>query len=491
VINIAGASVVDLSGQGTLTNYGTIVDASSESLDITALAGLVNRPGATFNFTADGGVTADALRDVFTNYGLMEKTGGSGVTTLEGPFSLAGGTLDAETGTIAVEFVAGLNTGGTIDAGLDGSATAAVNFTGGLTTTFMGTYTGSGAGTVSLSSGTIAVVGGGATFNFPGNLFKWSGGAIDVNDANLTNVNTINFSGGNLACGNGGKSSHAHLVNLKTFIQTTSSTFNIAGNATVQNQGTYMIAGDGGVAGGTFLNSGTLEKILGSGTTYVSSALNDTGTVLVASGTLDINGPVTQLSGSALTAGTWIVDGTHLPAALMVGSNTIQTLASKATAELAGANATWTNLALTNVQGSLLLLSGQSYSTAGNLTVSGKLTLGPGSTLDPGGSFTQTSTATLSVQAQVVGSTLMVGTISTGASGTASLAGKLTFSFIGNGKPALHSTIAILTAGSGARAISDSFQGLPEGATISVAGMTWRVSYVGGAGNAVTLTRTA
>jgi hypothetical protein len=488
VINVAGTADVELDGQGTLANFGKVVDSNTASFDITRLAGLINEPRATFNFTSDGSVTADALRDVFTNYGLMEKTGGSGVTTLDGPFSLAGGTLDAESGTIAVEFVAGFSTGGAFDAGLNGSTTAAIDFTGGLTTTFMGTYTGAGSGTVSLANGTIAIVGGGATFSFPGNLFQWSGGAIDVNDANLTNANTINFTSGNLACGNGGRSGHAHLINLKSFIQTNSSTFTIASNATFQNQGAYVVAGDGGIAGGTFVNSGTLQKTQGNGTSYIASALNNTGSVRVASGTIDVGGPVVQVSGSTLTAGSWIVDGTLARATLTVGSNSIQTLAPKAAAVLAGANAHWTNLALSSVQGSLSLMAGQTYSTAGSLGLSGKLTLGPGSTLSLGGTFTLTPGGTLAVQAQVVGSTFMVGTIATGTTGTTgtiSLAGRFSFAMVGNGKPALHSTFAILT---GSSPINGAFLGLPEGATISAAGMTFRVSYLGGA---VTLTRMA
>jgi hypothetical protein len=488
VISVAGAADVDLDGQGTLANYGTIVDSSTASFDITRLAGLVNEAGATFNFTSDGSVTADALRDVFTNYGLMEKTGGSGVTTLDGPFSLVGGTLDAESGTIDVEFVAGLSTGGAFDAGLNGSTTAAIDFTGGLTTTFQGTYTGSGSGTVALVNGTIAAVGSGATFNFPGNLFQWAGGAIDVNSANLTNSNTINFTSGNLDCGNGGKSNHAHLINVRSFLQTTPSTLTIASNATFQNQGTYLVESDGGIAGGTFLNSGTLEKTQGSGTTIVNSALNNMGTIEAASGTLDLSGAVTQITGNTLNAGSWIVNGTNATAALTVGSQNIQTLGAKATVQLIGANAQWTNLTLSSVKGSLLLLAGESYTTAGDLTVSGKLTLGPGSTLAVGGSYTQASTAALTVQAQVVGSNLSVGTITTGSSGTASLAGKLAFSVVG--KPALHRTFAILTAGSGSQ-LSGTFLGLPEGSTISAAGMKFKISYVGGAGNAVTLTRTS
>jgi hypothetical protein len=74
-------------------------------------------------------------------------------------------------------------------------------------------------------------------------------------------------------------------------------------------------------------------------------------------------------------------------------------------------------------------------------------------------------------------------------SGTVSLNGQfhLTISHV---TPAVGSTFDILDDGSPS-AISGIFTGLPEGASIIVNGMTFRISYLGGDGNDVTLTRIA
>ena len=56
---------------------------------------------------------------------------------------------------------------------------ATVGLTGGQTVTYSGTLTGSGAGMVSLNSGILAIAIGGATLNFPGSMFQWTGGSIN------------------------------------------------------------------------------------------------------------------------------------------------------------------------------------------------------------------------------------------------------------------------------------------------------------------------
>ena len=66
-----------------------------------------------------------------------------------------------------------------------------------------------------------------------------------------------------------------------------------------------IVAGDG-VAPVT--NAGTLTNSPDTGTTTISVELDNTGTVVAASGTLFLSGSVDQISGGTLEAGTWIVD---------------------------------------------------------------------------------------------------------------------------------------------------------------------------------------
>jgi uncharacterized repeat protein (TIGR03803 family) len=81
-------------GAGTLTNDGTIYEAGTNSLVLENGATLSNASGGTFDLTNDGGVSQSG-GGTFSNPGTLEKTGGTGTSTI------ATTTLD-NTGTVAV-----------------------------------------------------------------------------------------------------------------------------------------------------------------------------------------------------------------------------------------------------------------------------------------------------------------------------------------------------------------------------------------------------
>jgi hypothetical protein len=197
-------------------------------------------------------------------------------------------------------------------------------------------------------------------------------------------------------------------------------------------------------------------------------------------------------TGGAVPAGSWTATGsTPVPATLKLSSASgLTTIAGGASVTLSGLGSVFTNLGgdLATIAGSFMLAGGQSFATPGSLTVSGSLTLGPGSNLSVNGSFTQTSTSTLTVQF----SATAVGAITTSSSGTVTLAGKL--ALVATGIPSVGTVFTILD-NQGTSAIGGIFQGLPEGSTITVkkgtTTMTFKISYVGGTGNDVTLTRTS
>jgi hypothetical protein len=347
-----------------------------------------------------------------------------------------------------------------------------------------------------MDAGTYAVAPGGATFNLPASMLQWTGGTIDVSNGDFTNAGqlTLNttFVGVTPTLSGPGR-----LINTGTITESNAdlvldngTTLDNAAHGTCFLQANHSILP--GTHGGpdTFLNAGLLRKSTGTGTSSISTALNNTGRVEVRSGTLDVTGPVTQANGSTLTAGSWSVFGTssvHSTLTLGLAGN-FTTIGPLAHVTLSGPNSAFTNIAgLSTIQGSFSLLNAQSFTTAGNFTNSGQLILGPGSTLTVTGNFVQSSKGTLTVQMGGTNTAPLIGAITTAPMGTVGLNGQfhLTISHV---TPAVGFTFDILDDGSPS-AISGVFTGLPEGASIIVNAMTFRISYVGGDGNDLSLTR--
>ena len=137
---------------------------------------------------------------------------------------------------------------------------------------------------------------------------------------------------------------------------------------------------------------------------------------------------------------------------------------------------------------SFSVLGGQTFTTKGNFTNRGSLTLGPASTLAVNGSFSETASAALTIQIGGTSASPTIGSITTASTGTVTLAGSLTVT--SSVTPAVGSAFTIVN-NEGSSAVSGTFAGLPEGAILMVNGMTFQISYVGGTGNDVVLTRTA
>jgi hypothetical protein len=482
---------------GTLANRGTINKAgTSYSLVLENTATLSN--AGTFDFTGDtpaGGI-GQSGGGTLTSSGTLEKTGGTATCTIDSSF-VNSGAITVQTGTLVLLSAGGTSTGGTFNV----SKGATLDLTGGTTVAYQGSYTGSGAGTVALEHGTLQVAPGGATFNMSGTLFQWTGGTIDVTAGSLTNAGTINISGTGYVYLKGANS----LMNNKSILQTSTGngTLWLSNNATLNNtnKGTYNLQGDGAIAqsgGGTFLNAGTLVKSKGTGTsTFSPSTLSNTGTVVAASGTVDISATVTQVSGSTLTAGTWTVNGSPtVHATLEISSaGSFSTIGSAAKVTLSGPNTSFTNLGgLTTIAkgGSFTLAGNQSFSTTGALTNGGSVTLSPGSVLTVSGSFTEAATGKLTLQMGAVSGTDEIGTV-VSSTGTVSLAG--TLSVTSTVVPAVGSSFTIVDH-EGSSVVNGTFTGLTEGATFTVkkgtTTMTFQISYVGNDGhgtNNVVITR--
>jgi hypothetical protein len=474
-VTFNGTSDEHLSGGGTLTFNGIINQTGTGSLAIegtnSVATTLIIPKGSIYNFQADSGIVyGGGDGGVVNNAGTVEKTGGVATSAINVGFNNTGGTLavsDPSGGTLSLAATAGANIGGTFN--VDGGDV--LDLTGGQAVAYAGTFKGTGAGQVRLSSGALVAGGGtrGLTFSFARTLqFLWNGGTIDTN-VNTMTVNSLTVAGaqGQETLDGGGT------LNLtgSAVLSGTDNTLSIASGTelVLGPKATLNFQADANIGGyGLIGNAGTLKKTKGTSTSTVSASLDNSGTVMVASGTLELTGTVNQVSNNQLTGGIWVVTSTNkTPATLTISSGSFNTIAQGAAVTLSGPQASFTNLSsLTTNAGTLTLL---------------------GSTLTLDGSFTQTATGTLSVQLSYTTNGSQVGQIVSGAGGSVSLAGALSVSVVGT--PPVGSAFTLLDDGNSGNAIAGSFAGLPEGATFVVNGMTFQITYQGGDGNDVVITR--
>jgi hypothetical protein len=99
------SSAVVLAGNGRLTNAGTIVQSGAGGLDIqstvTNATTLLNQHGATYDLEADSGISSTSGGGKITNAGLLEKSVGTGTSTIGVRLNNTG-TVEVNTGTLLV-----------------------------------------------------------------------------------------------------------------------------------------------------------------------------------------------------------------------------------------------------------------------------------------------------------------------------------------------------------------------------------------------------
>ena len=294
---------------GALINSGTIVQSGAGSLvlgEFSEIAQLNNEAGASYDFTNDGGIQDSNVPGIVNNAGLIEKTAGAGTSTINTVFN-GSGAIDVETGTISLAPAGGTSTGGAFSI----AQYAALSIAGGSgNSTFTGTYTGSGSGSVVLASGQINIGTAGATFNFPAGMFQWTGGDINLSGNTLTNDGMLTFdNSANVALfgsGTDGASPVGALINSGTIVQSGTASL-VLGEfsevAQLDNEAgaSYDFSNDGSIQNsnfpGSFNNAGTIEKTGGQGESSIGLPLDNEGDVNVESGTV-------VLSGGAFAPGT-------------------------------------------------------------------------------------------------------------------------------------------------------------------------------------------
>ncbi len=325
----------------------------------------------------------------------------SGGTALMGALGLSGGTLNFSTGS-QVSVASLTMTGGT----LTGSDTVVVS---GPTTWTGGVMSGTG----------VTTAEGGLTLGDVNNQFY---------DYEYLVQRTLNNAGGATWNGPG------------YFYQQSGSVINNMAGATFSLQSDspwYDDADDD-----TFNNQGTLTIAAGTGTLYFYTTLNNTGSLEVVSGTFDLVSSVTQLSGTTLTGGSWIVGA---DSSLNLGASLTELAATVALQGPGASLSGLSSLSTIDPNGELVVQGGDSFSLPGNLDNAGTIDLAPG-TLNVAGDYTQESTGTLAVGIGGTTSGSQFGQLNV--TGQSALDGTLSISLIDQFIPQVGESDRILTFGS-------------------------------------------
>jgi RHS repeat-associated protein len=309
LFDLQGDSAIgnDGRGQSTFTNLGTLRKSAGTGTASIGLSTLTN--SGTAQVTSGRLELAAAL----TNGGLLAVEGGQ--LALHGPSvtNTRSGTVQVNSG--GLELAAAFTNDGLLDVEggqltLDGpsvtsnsgaikvAAGAALDLTGGSTVAYVGTFTGSGGGSVLMDRDGSVLKGSQATFDFAPGMFRWSADTI----SNLTNRGFMIV---DPAVGNGPYLAGT-LDNSGTVVHNAVQ-LHLQSFATILNEvsGIYDFQADGNInsdnSDGIFTNRGTLRKSGGSGQAQVFAAVTNGGSLDLAAGVLAFTGPTVTSNGGSIT----------------------------------------------------------------------------------------------------------------------------------------------------------------------------------------------
>jgi hypothetical protein len=304
--------------QRTLNNSGT-VSWPTNSVGFTAQNGAIinNQQGGVFDIQSNEPLLAIGTPPVFNNAGTLQKSAGSGTSTLNVNL-INSGTVSVSSGVVA------LPTGSTNSGQLVAGGSGVLDMTAGTHTWTAGTTFGNGTGTVRLSGGTLNVT---ADVTLPTNMVQMGGtlagtGTLTIPAGATYTWTTGTMSGGTTAVASGGTlvisptccTSNLVVLDQRTLSNsgtvtwpTNSVGFTAQNGAIINNQqsGVFDIQSnepllDNG-APPVFNNAGTLQKSAGGGTSTLNVNLINSGTVRVSSGVLAIASGFSQSAAGTLT----------------------------------------------------------------------------------------------------------------------------------------------------------------------------------------------
>jgi ribosomal protein L24E len=391
---------------GNLTNSGSFYTNQGNQVvgpnNVTVTGTLTNNTGATTS-VGNFGDTADVLNaGLLTNSGTL--TIGTGAT-----LDLTSSGADSNTSTISLNSstlkFSGASTtlsgAGTIS--LSNSATNLITGVGsGITLTSANTI--EGAGTISnlglVNTGTILANQSTPLIILPNSSGLNNKGILNVSTGDTLLIGTsaggalVNFAGNTLTGG--------------TYLVSGTLQFGASGTSIVTNDANITLTGAssqiidfGGhnVLANLATNDAGATFTLGSMRNFTTAAnFTNDGTLVVGSGDkFEVNGNLTNFSGTTLTGGTYNITGTlQFDSANIVTNDANITLSSSHSQIVSNTNANaLANFAVNDAGASFALGSGRSFTTAGNFTNNGSLTVGSGDTFDVNGNLTNFSGTTL------------------------------------------------------------------------------------------------
>ena len=346
---------------------------------------ITNVAGAVYDLTTDDGISGPAASAKIFNQGLFEKTGGAGTSHIGAAFNNTG-SIVVTSGTLELDG-AGNTLGGSISGqvALGGATTLASTLTsgaGGSKLTVMGGTTltvaanlGFGGDLAAGPSASMMLSGHTLTLNGDSTLAGSPGQDVIIDPGTLANSGTMTLDDVTL----GGVT----LSNTGTIFQTGSVTL---GNATgagklVNAAGSiYDIAADtsivvGGTAVSSISNQGLFEKTAATGVSAIDANFSSTGTIGLATGTVELDGASNILGGSIVGTGTLVL-GNAITATLQHGISaaaaTTLLLENNNTLTLAG-NATLGGLLDGSFGGAFntITLAGHRLTLSGSSTIAG------------------------------------------------------------------------------------------------------------------------
>ncbi|HWY22110.1 MAG TPA: hypothetical protein VNX26_12875 [Candidatus Acidoferrum sp.] len=436
-LTIGGVAFVDA---GSFSNTGSLTILSGESFTVGSLTQI-----------SGGSLTAGTyVLDANLNLSGAAQT----ITTNATNLTLAGGTIHNNSG--GTNALAGLafNTKNLTIAGSSNNVTTtAASFSNTGTLTINGSDSFTAGNLTQISSGTLTA----GTYVLGGNLDLTTAGiSITKNSTTLTlQGGTINSNGVNALSALATNTSKLTIAGSANNVSTSAASFSNTGTLTINSgdsftaskltqisgttltAGTYVLSGNldlttSGISittnsatltlsGGTIKSNGvnTLSALASNtksltiaGTSNnistTASSFSNTGTLTINSGDSFTAPALTQISGSTLTAGTYVLAGNlDLTASANITTNSAN-LTLEGGSIKTGSTNDLANLA-TNT-GTLTLASNASFTAVGNFTNSGALTVNKGSTFTLTGSnvLTNLSAGTLASGTYTVGGTLQL-----------------------------------------------------------------------------------
>jgi hypothetical protein len=436
---VSGGGRLDFSGLMTYTgtsgglsgadfhNNGTIIHNTASTLTLSAGAVFTNEPTGVFDFQGDGDIFESATNaGTVNNKGLIRKSGGTGVSYVRGIVNNQGGTWESQTGNLVMSSN-GTHTGGTFNA----SAGGLLSLTDNRNATWTGNFTGSGAGNVYLSEGTMTIGAAGATLNFAPGLLNWYTGKVN-GSGTLTNTGaiTIASTAGNVYL------SGLNFSNAGTIVQASKQNLIITAGTVLTNEvtGVFDYQADGNIDADYFnpasmVNKGLFKKSAGTGTSgFFFGSFSNSGTIDVQTGTIYLNTIPTVTFNGALRG-----------------------------------NGSFAGPTVDNSSGQVL-----PGSSPGLLSIN---------------SYKQSGTGDLRID--LAGTTAGTQYDQLAVFGTVSLGGTLhvALGFV----PAVNDTFTIINNDGTSDKVTGEFNSLPDGGTITVNGVSLQINYNGGDGNDVTL----